>query len=134
MRRFKDILIPAHLLLLISVLTLLTAQMRMESSCQSVSINKDLHNNYSINAPDLYSGLFQQPEKHGVSFQQPARPVGSNPCNIGINNKVLSYSQSREKAVKGYCLVCMNYLREKNNNSGNVGHDYLIYALREIII
>ncbi len=134
MRRLKDIIIPAHLLLLISALTLLTAQMRMESSCPSVNINKDLQNNYSINAPDLYSGVFQQSEQQGVNFHQLARPVGSNPCNIGINNKVLSYSHSREKAEKGYSLECRSYIREKTNNSGNVGHDYLIYALREIII
>lgn len=132
MKRVRTIFALIQLLMLIFSLSLVTAE--IENDRVILPVKAELPGTCSISAPDFLYGVLQQQEQNSVNFNPQPSSLTSNPCNIGINNKVLSNSEPRERMIKNIRLLTGIYIRTIKNNSRNVGHDYLVYALREIIV
>ncbi|MCK9304288.1 MAG: hypothetical protein PHP30_08250 [Bacteroidales bacterium] len=132
MKRAKTIFAIMQLLLLILSLSVATAGMEKERI--ELPVKAELPGAYYFYAPDFLNGVFQQQEQHSLNFNPQPSSLTSNPCNIGINNKVLSNSEPRERFMKNNRLLSQIYIRTIKNNSRKIGHDYLVYALREIIV
>jgi len=131
-KRAKTIFAIMQLLLLILSLSVATAGMEKERI--ELPVKAELPGAYYFYAPDFLNGVFQQQEQHSLNFNPQPSSLTSNPCNIGINNKVLSNSEPRERFMKNNRLLSQIYIRTIKNNSRKIGHDYLVYALREIIV
>ena len=132
MKRAKTIFAIMQLLLLILSLSVATAGMEKERI--ELPVKAELPGAYYFYVPDFLNGVFQQQEQHSLNFNPQPSSLTSNPCNIGINNKVLSNSEPRERFMKNNRLLSQIYIRTIKNNSRKIGHDYLVYALREIIV
>jgi len=131
-KRAKTIFAIMQLLLLILSLSVATAGMEKERI--ELPVKAELPGAYYFYVPDFLNGVFQQQEQHSLNFNPQPSSLTSNPCNIGINNKVLSNSEPRERFMKNNRLLSQIYIRTIKNNSRKIGHDYLVYALREIIV
>jgi hypothetical protein len=108
--------------------------MTAEKEFFAVKIEIPVHNRYSIDVPDFCKGALGQPEEQNVDFNQQARLRNQNSYGGDLNNKVLSYSDSREKSFKAGIIKKEEILRKRINCSGKFNREYFIYTLREIII